>query len=452
VASSHARPNIVVLHCHDLGRFLGCYGHATVTSPNLDGLATSGIRLADAFGTAPQCSPARASLFTGRWPHANGVLGLTHANFGWDLHPGEQHLAGRLRAAGYQTVLEGTHHESRRLPDWQVAQRLGFDQVDSSGFAADVAQRALRDLDAAGDDARPFYLQVGFEEPHRLAGSRDAPGVTGFLGDHLEPDWTNGVWIPPYLHDSASAREEIAELQGAIRHMDEAAGTVLNGLRERGLEEETLVVFTTDHGLALPRAKCTLYEPGLQVAMLARYPARGWGGGRSIGDGMVSHLDLVPTVLELLELPQDPSLHGHSLVPMFDGLPYDRRRLVFGEMTHHDYYDPRRSVRTPRFKLIANFSSAPAFMDCSQSWSPRCNPVANPLDSHPPLELFDLADDPDELTNLADRPEYAATMAELAVALLDWMRTTGDPLLQGAVTPPLHRMTLEQLANAGSQA
>ena len=102
-------PNILLIHCHDLGRHLGCYGIGTVTSPSLDSLAAQGVRAESMFATAPQCSPSRASLFTGRWPHASGVMGLTHDSFAWDLHPGEQHIAeidaalGRLADGVYGT-------------------------------------------------------------------------------------------------------------------------------------------------------------------------------------------------------------------------------------------------------------------------------------------------------------------------------------------------------------
>lgn len=445
------RPNIVVMHCHDLGRHLGCYGHRTVSTPNLDRLAGEGVRFDMAFATAPQCSPSRASLFTGRWPHANGVMGLTHQEFGWDLHSSERHLAERLGTAGYYTSLLGVHHESRVRSDAEVAAQLGFDQVDTTAtLAAPVADLAVRQLRDLAGRARPFYLQVGFFEPHRIPGDRDAHGVMGFLGDHVDPDDSMGVAIPPYLLDTPTARTEIAELQGAIKHMDEAAGRVLDQIANLGIADETVVVFTTDHGVALPRAKCSLYDPGLEVALLIRYPGRGWAGGRTC-DALVSNLDVVPTLLDVAGIGPDEDLHGRGLHPLLDGDPHERREEIFGEMTYHDYYDPRRCIRTETHKLIANFSSAPAFMDPSQSWNRRCVPRVQ-IDGdgayHPAVELYDLRSDPHELSDVADRPENAELVRELSNRLLEWMKETKDPLLDGAVTSPLHTKTRRILGEA----
>ncbi|NGN62428.1 sulfatase [Streptomyces sp. A7024] len=451
------RPNVLLLHCHDLGRYLGCYGNRTVRSPHLDQLAADGVTFSQAFATAPQCSPSRASLFTGRWPHSTGVMGLTHGDFGWDLHPGERHLAERLGGAGYRTSLVGVHHESRVRADARIAARLGFDEVVTGGLADVVADRAIERLErfAAGD--APFYLQAGFFEPHRLPGKRDPEGVAGFLGDAIEPDDHLGVEIPPYLVDDAGARVEVAELQGAIRHMDAAAGRVLARLDELGLTDNTLVVFTTDHGLALPRAKCTLYDPGLETALIMRLPARGWGGGGT-HDALVPNIDIVPTLLDAAGLPSDAVLHGRSLASLLDGGSYRPRTEIFGELTHHDYYDPKRCIRTDQYKLIANFSSAPEIMDSSQSWRPRSTPRtsgAARVPFHPPVELYDLVRDPDEMVDLAHDPDSAGIRDELAGRLASWMRSTGDPLVDGAVTPPLHHRTLAALdadADAAGQA
>jgi arylsulfatase A-like enzyme len=441
--------NILLLHCHDLGRFLGAYEVPTVVSPHLDALAAQSALFEAAFATAPHCSPARASLFTGTYPQTNGVLGLTHDPFGWDLTDPSTHLAGRLRAAGYATELIGVHHESRVLVDDLVAERLGFDRVRSGGDRDTVVERGVEALDRAAAADTPFYLQVGFHEPHRTPSKNDRPGVMGFLGDTVTADDSLGLTVPPYLQDDEGAREEIAELQGAVRHMDEGVGSILSHLDALGLSDDTIVVFTTDHGLALPRAKCTLYDPGLEVALMMRVPGRPEWRARRV-DAMVSHVDVLPTLFELVGLPRPSDSQGVSLVPVVEqGRP--ARAHTFGQLTHHIYYDPKRAARSASYKLVANFANSPQAMDPTQSWVHRSLPaVLNgpTIGSSPALELYDLVRDPHECDNRAEDPALAHVRARLAEALLRWMRETDDPLLNPDPLLPRHGAALAALTDA----
>ncbi|WP_328378064.1 sulfatase [Streptomyces sp. NBC_00440] len=438
--------NILLVHCHDLGRFLGVYAVPTVVTPRLDQLAAESAVFETAFATAPHCSPARASLFTGTYPQTNGVLGLTHDPFGWDLHEPNTHIAHRLKSAGYRTELIGVHHESRVLPDDTVAARLGFDRVRSGGDRDVVVERTTDALNRASASDAPFYLQVGFHEPHRTPSRDDRPGVMGFLGDAVRPDSSLGHTVPPYLRDDLGAREEIAELQGAVRHMDEGVGRILDHLDALGLREETIVVFTTDHGLALPRAKCTLYDPGLEVALMMRVPGRAPWAGRRLAP-MVSHVDVLPTLLDLVGLPRPEGLAGTSLVPLAaDGRP--PREHTFGQLTHHTYYDPKRSARSATHKLIVNLANAPRAMDPTQSWVHRSLPAdlnGPTIGSSPLLELYDLERDPHERDNRADDLTCRDALTGLAAALLGWMRDTADPLLTGEPLLARHRDALATL-------
>jgi N-sulfoglucosamine sulfohydrolase len=450
--STAVRPyNVVLIHCHDLGRFLGTYGIESVRSPHLDGLASESVVFDQAYAAAPQCSPARAALVTGKYPQRNGVLGLTHAPFNWDLTNPKDHIAHHLSSQGYGTALVGVQHESKVLADDVVARRLGFDRVQTGGMADVVADRGIAALDELAASANPFYLQVGFYEPHRIPGERDQPGVMGFLGDHIEPDSSLGVTVPRYLHDDEEAREEVAELQGAVSFMDSQVGRVLDAIDRRGLRDTTLVIFTTDHGLALPRAKCSLYDPGLEVALFVRAPFRpGWSGVRV--DGLVSHVDVRPTILELLQLPAETGRDGVSLVSVVEtGAPASEH--IYGQLTYHNYYDPKRSVRSERHKLIVNFTSAPLPMDPTQSWVRRTMPGDiwhDGMRTTSPMELYDLASDPVEMHNLADDPAHAPTIASLGGALMKWMREVDDPLLAAAVTSPHHAESLAVLEEVAS--
>jgi len=442
-SSPPPRPNIVLLHCHDLGRHLNCYGIDSVQSPNLDSLASEGVLFERSFCTAPQCSPSRASIFTGRYPHSNGVMGLTHADFAWDLHVNERHLGQILKAAGYTTAGVGVIHETHA-----GAGRCGLDSYIPDARAAQMADAAIALLNRlAAQRNTPFYLQAGCVEPHRLRGA-DPSADLGFLGTELRPDASRGVRVPSYLRDTPGARAELAELQSAIRHMDAQMGRVLAAIRKLGLQRNTLVIFTTDHGIAMPRAKCSLYEPGLETAFILRLPSReGWYGGTR-HKAMVSNIDCLPTILDAAGLPAPDAVQGRSLAPLLDGRSYEPRDAIFGEMTYHDYYDPRRSVRTETHKLIVNFSSAPAFMDPSQSWRPRADTIVPPnraLAYHPSIELSDLNKDPWEQRDVAKDPAYGQILGELRARLRRHMEATCDPLLDGAVPSPMHQRSLDWL-------
>ena len=208
-------------------------------------------------------------------------------------------------------------------------------------------------------------------------------------------------------------------------------------------ESNTIVIFTSDHGVAMPRAKCSLYDPGIEVALLARW--RGWQGTR---DELISNIDVVPTLLETLGLPVPANVQGRSFAPLLAGQPGSPRTEIFAEMTYHDYYDPRRCIRTATHKLIANFSTAYSFMDPSQSWRPRSDPVVpanHAVAYHDHLELYDLRRDRWEQTNLANQPDHAGVRHELLQRLRRHLIDTNDPILQGAVTNPLQRQTLAEI-------
>jgi N-sulfoglucosamine sulfohydrolase len=438
------RPNILLIHCHDLGQFLHCYGVGTVQTPNLDRLAREGVRFAQSYCTAPQCSPSRASLFTGRFPHSNGVMGLCHADFAWDLRPEEKHLGQYLKESGYRTAAVGVVHETR-----SGAKRCGLDSHNPKARALEATDATLELLEEFSKSKdSPFYVQVGFIEPHRLA-TADRSRDLGFLGDHLEKDDELGVAVPGYLRDTPGTREELAELQGAVRHVDEQVGRILARVQELGLEEDTLVLFTTDHGIAMPRAKCSIYDPGIQVALMLRLPSReGWHGGRVVEE-TIQNLDIVPTLLDLVGISKPNHLHGISFAPLLEGGDYTPRQEIFAEITYHDYYDPRRCIRTDSYKLIVNFTTAPFYMDPSQSWRPRSDTVVpsnHAMAYHKHVELYDLKKDPWELEDVSERPEYAEVRKDLLARLQKHLTKIEDPILKGAVTSPMHEKTLEFLS------
>ena len=283
------RPNILYIHSHDTGRYVQPYGFQ-VPTPNIQLLADQGVLFRDAFCAAPTCSGSRASLLTGQYCHSNGMMGLAHR--GWTLNDYGEHLVHPLREAGYNSVLIGEQHISE---DPSV---IGYDEVLQVGstHAADVAPITV---DALQSLEEPFFGSVGFFETHRQF--RAPTSVRDTL--YSLP--------PPNLPDTPETREDMAAFKASARSLDQGIGAVLNGLHKLGLAERTLIVCTTDHGLAFPNSKGTLYDRGTGVMLLMRGPG-GFLGGRVV-DSLVSHLDIYPTLCEVAGAPRPDFLQGESL-------------------------------------------------------------------------------------------------------------------------------------------
>ncbi len=423
------RPNILLVHWHDVGRHLGTYGQPTVSSPRLDRLADEGTRFDGAFCTAPLCSPARGSLFTGRYPHSNGVMALAH--LGWEYHPEERTLPSYLGDAGYHTALIGLQHESRDPTS------IGFDQVTQIGgpeqYCVPVTDLAVEYLHDRAAQRRPFFLTVGYFETHRPYPAGPDRRVGEY--DHVDPD---EVEVPAYLPDNEHTRRDLAGFHGSIALADEQTGRVLDALEEVGLADDTWVIFTTDHGVAFPRAKSTLFDPGLEVALIMRLPA-GWQRPRGPCSELVSHVDVVPTVLEMLGLDVPDRVQGRSFAGWFDG-DHEPRTEIFGEKNYHDVdqYDPVRCVRTATHKYIRSYEDRPRLLlpgDIEQSPTREGMGDAH-LAPRAPEELYDLTADPHEQRNLAGDDEHETVRRELAGRLDAWRRETVDPLLDGPIPAP----------------
>ena len=415
-------PNVVVVITHDTGRHLGAYGRRVAT-PNLDRLAAEGALFEQAFCTAPQCSPSRASLLTGLVPHRHGLVGLAHRGFGLQSDALRRTLPRLLGEAGYRTHLFGFQHEAVDPRD------LGYQQVvqpPSTGsrrhLCRDVAPAAAAFLSSG--PAEPFFAMVGFEETHRPFEATDTP-----LDD---------VEVPGYLPDSPVVRRDVADLEGAVREADRAVGQIVAALDCSGLADRTLFVYTTDHGIAFPGAKGTLFDPGIEVALVARGPG-GFGGGRRLS-GLVSNVDLFPTILELCGIVPPADGDGVSLLPMVTGAVREVRHELFAELTYHTAYDPMRGIRTARHKYVRSFAERPLHLPAHVDAGPtkdllRDRGYFEPR--RPPELLFDLVDDPLERTNLAGDATYSRVQRSLRQSLERWMQATGDPLLDGPVAAPV---------------
>ncbi len=413
-------PNILYLHSHDTGRYIQPYGYA-VPTPNLQKLAEAGMLFRQAFSAAPTCSPSRAALLTGMAPHNNGMLGLAH--FGFRLNDYSQHLLHTLRKAGYTSVLTGMQHVAGGA---QPGKQTGYDIVpnEEEGGARRSSEEWAVDF-LRGSPPQPFFLDVGFQETHRpfrYPAPQDNP-------NYLRP--------PAPIPDTPETRLDMAGFISSARELDRKMGLVLDALEAAGLAENTLVICTTDHGLAFPAMKSNLTDHGTGVLLILRGPG-GFTGGR-VTDALVSQVDLFPTLCELLEIEPPEWLQGQSLMPLVRGEADSVRPAVYSEISFHVAYDPQRAVRTQRWKYIARFDGRdrPVLPNVDDSLTKSLWLEAGWRDRHVDQEqLYDLWFDPNEMNNLAGNPIYAPVLGELRSQLQTWMQATGDPLLAGPLTWP----------------
>lgn len=414
-----------MITAHDLGRHLGCYGVETVHTPSIDGLAAKGIRFANYFAADCVCSPSRGCILTGRYPQANGLMGLTHEPWNWSLNEGERHLAAILRDAGYATTLVGLQHVTGGDPH-----KLGYEKVLSEKrVAEETVEAACEELGRARRGDRPFFMKVGFFEVHR-------PFENG-------EDTEKGVTIPHHLKDTPEIREDLAQFQATIRFFDRCVGRILEGLDSSEVAGETLVVFTADHGIPYPGAKWTLFDPGIETPLILYRPGTALAGGK-VFEQLMSNVDFMPTLLDLVNVDRPDNLHGYSFESVIEGAQKNSPRSeIYAQRTSHALYDNlSRCVRTQRYKLIRYFEPGRTVIYPTDAIPQRvAEHVERPRRKsgrRPVVELYDLRTDPEECHNLATLGEHAAIVRELSDKLWAWMERVSDPLLQGPLRTPYY--------------
>jgi N-sulfoglucosamine sulfohydrolase len=410
------RPNILYIHTHDIGRYVQPYGYA-VPTPNLQDLAEEGILFRQAFCANPTCSASRAALLTGSYPHNNGMTGLAHR--GWALNDYSQHIVHTLRDAGYTTVLAGVQHVAShdQGEPWKT---IGYDRWLGNADAEELAVAYLESKPQG-----PFFLAVGFSDTHREFGQ---------VTDAADPRYCRP---PEPLPDTPETREDMARFVTSAREVDAKMGQVFDALNRTGLADNTLVICTTDHGIAFPKMKCNLTAAGIGVMLIMRGPG-GFTGGRVI-DSLVGHIDLFPTICELLEIAPPPWLQGVSLMPLIRHETPEVREEIFTEVNYHAAYEPLRAIRTQRWSYIRRFDDrdSPVLPNCDDGLSKTVLLEHGWKEKAPDREaLYDLIFDPNEVDNRIDDPRVQGVVVEMRSRLKAWMVETDDPLLRGPVPAP----------------
>jgi len=448
-----SKPNILLMVAEDHGLQLSCYGDKHISTPNLDALAVDGVRFEHAYVTQAGCSPSRASIFTGLFPHTNGQIGL--ATHGLRLYKDDTpNLTTYLKYGGYRTGIIGKIHvnpESAFVFDFKAFPKSNFNNRLVEDFAGSAGE-----FFRASDD--PFLMWISFPDAHRPFHEQQEGIPDRVMGsDDVDTLPMVGVSTRQTLQTTAS-------YYNCMQRLDVAVGMVLKELADCGKADNTLIIYLSDHGPDFPRGKKTIREGGSRVPMIMS-----WKGhlpkGR-VESRLVSSLDILPTILEVVGITQhQDKLDGRSLMPLFNKKSAQWREYLFTEFTLHwpETYYPGRAVRDSRFKLVHNLLAhrenpvydiylveqrPETFTPEELKNAPRQVQEAYNIFRHAPeFELYDLQNDPWEFHNLAEDPRYTEQLIRLKKRLAKWQKETNDPLRHKHI---LEKFTAENDATMAS--
>jgi len=345
---------------------------------------------------------------TGLYPHVHGIEGLAHR--GWEYKPEVRTLPQILKKGKYRSYLIGYQHETSKI------ERLGYDECimpEHKSAPLDEVVPLLKDFFAVhAKDRQAWFISVGCSEVHSPY-------------DSYVPEDESNIEVPKYIPDCPESRQDLAGFYGAIRHMDKRVGDILDLLDKNDLSKNTIVIFTTDHGPAWPRAKISNYEPGMRCALIVRHPEAVPG---QVVENMTSHVDIAPTILEWMGEENPVKMNGISFAESVRGEMRKSQEYVFAEDI------ATRTIRTEKFKYMLNFKDdlpvgVPMWLktrqyavDLAKAWSPL-----------PKERLYDLEKDPLEQKNLAYEKEYGDIKESLRNRLFKCLEDTNDRILTGFI-------------------
>lgn len=413
--AAEPRPNFIWIVAEDMGPEVGCYGDSYARTPNLDQFAKTAVRFERAFTHAPVCAPSRSGLISGRYPTSIG----SHHMRSKLLNPPPA-FTKYLREAGYKVY-------------WPGKTDFNFDvQRDWFDSTKEWLTNPPQD--------RPFFAYINLTESHESQVRQERgkfERVTQVLSPEQRHDPAKGT-LPPYYPDTPAVRRDWASYHDLVTVIDHRVGRILKQLEEKGLTENTVIFFFGDHGRGLPRGKRWVYDSGIRVPLIIRWPGKLDPG--TVRNDLVCFLDFAPTVLSLAGVKPLPKLDGQVFLGP-DRAP-DRKYVYAARDRMDETYDRIRAVRDKQFKYIRNFhpelpyARRIAYMDempTMKEWR-RLNEekkLTGPQTiffskSKPKEELYDTAADPHEVRNLAGNAEYKAKLEEMRSALDAWIRETGD--------------------------
>ena len=440
-AESHP-PNIVLIVAEDMGLRVGAYGDEVATTPNIDHLANEGVRFTNTFAAAGVCAPNRSALITGVYPQSMGTQQMRTSQMKYEAVPPASVKAfpELLRLVGYATA-------NTTKTDYQFGEPFTIWDADvNKSFTASEDLALWRHLPSV----QPFFAMFNLATTHesRLVDASTQPtkgqpwvaplmkAVLGFRREHI-PAITdpNSVTVPPYYPDTADVRGSIAQMYNNIHYVDQQTGTIINNLMEDDLLDNTIILWTTDHGDGFPRAKRSIYDSGIHVPLIIRDPLRMRPG--TIDERLVSFVDIAPTILQMAGAPIPSFIQGRSILS-----DAPRTTVFAGRDRMDETWDWQRAARDKRFKYIRNYRPELAYFRplafrdmfpiMRRLWADHRAGTLTPVQARyfsaprPVNELYDVIADPYEVNNLAESPAHAATLKRLSTAMDEWIERVGD--------------------------
>ena len=416
-AEAARQPNILIVIADDLNKdSVGVYGNKDVKTPNIDRLASQGMRFNMAYTSTAMCAPTRQQMYTGLYPVRSGAY-PNHSK----VKPGTKSLVHYLKALGYRVGLSGKRH-------FGPPSSFPFEQVSRK-----VDAKAIREF-VTRDEKQPFCLLVTSNSPH----------VPWSAGDASQYD-PGKLTIPPYWVDTADMRESLSRYYAEITDLDREVGECMKILRETKQEDNTAMIFTTEQGAQYPGCKWTCYENGLNVGFIVRWPGQVKPG--SVSDAMIHYVDVAPTLVEMAGGEAIKGLDGRTFLGVLRGKTKRHNSVTYGVHTQMNAIGSPptgyavRSIRAGKWKYIMNLNHKVTFKndlpqnDKENYWAswvrtaktdPKAARLVKRYLNRPAEELYDLSKDPHELNNLAGREKQAKVKARLKQQLQDWMTSQGD--------------------------
>jgi N-sulfoglucosamine sulfohydrolase len=414
IAAETARPNIVWIVGEDMGPELGCYGDKNAITPNIDRLAKEGARFTRAFTHAPVCAPSRSGLITGMYPT---TIGSQHMRS--ELLKPPRTFTSYLREAGYFVAWPGKTDFNFKVP------KDAFDST--ANWRTNIPRQ-------------PFFAYINFNDSHESQIRAGANQIKKNLA-RLKPDEFHApakMELPPYHPDTVETRRDLANYYDLVTGVDYLVGDVLRLLEDKGLAANTIVVFFGDHGRGLPRSKRWVYDSGIHVPLIVRWPGTIRPG--TVREDLVSFIDFAPTMLAVAGLNVPTNLQGQVFLGPKTA---PERRYVFAARDRMDEAPDRiRAVRSKQFQYIRNFRPELPYaqridymelMPTMQVWRKlnyegKLNEAQKLFfrTAKPAEELYDVTADPHETNNLAEDPKYSRILKQMRVVLERWMADTRD--------------------------